>query len=276
MLNFILNAVASSSGSTMAVMIIIGIILIGIGIVLIFLRAGKLNTVNEMKYVQTSQIGNIIENHKSISGELGKGGYSEYVELKGNGKCSKPLKSQHTNTPCLWFRSTVVREYEEERTVTDSNGNRRTEIHRGSETVSTTEDSTPFDLDDGTGSIKINPQGAEIIGKQVYNQFKPGEYSGPLNIVLSTFNKRRTIGYRFTEDLIPVDQKLYILGEASDKDGELEVKRPSDKKKKFLVSVKSEEELIKSFTSAALFMLIGTIVLSLIGVGLIIGAFFVK
>jgi hypothetical protein len=38
----------------------------------------------------------------------------------------------------------------------------------------------------------------------------------------------------------------------------------------------AEEELIKSFTSAALFMLIGTIVLSLIGVGLIIGAFFVK
>ncbi len=275
MTNFASCFVLASPGSAMAVMIIIGVMMIGIGVVLFFLRKGRLKLVNDMKYAQTSEISNILENQKSISEELGKGGYSEYVELKGEGRAGKPLVSQQTNSSCVWFKSVIVREYEEEETDTDSAGNRTTRTVRGSETVSTTENSIPFDLDDGTGSIRINPEGAEIIGKQVNNKFEPGEYSGPLRFTLGNLNSRRTIGYRYAEDIIPVDQRLYILGESSDKNGIIEVKKPSDKKRKFLVSVKSEEELVKSFTGTALFMLVGSIVLMLIGIGLIAGSFFI-
>ena len=193
----------------------------------------------EMKYAETTTAKRIEENYKDITEKLGKGNYTEGVELKGQGKTNKPLKSQHTNTDCLWFKSQIIREYEETVNVTDSEGRKKTEIRRGSETVSTTEDSIVFDLDDGSGAtIKINPEGSEIVGKQIYNQFKPGEYTGPLNFTLNALaGGRRTIGYRYIEQIIPSDQRLYILGEASDKNGVLEVKNFSDKKKKFIISI---------------------------------------
>jgi len=264
-----------SGDNNSIILFIIGGVLIGIGVLLLFLRKKSLDTVTEIKYVQTSPCKNIIENYQSISNELGKGNYSEYVEIKGAGKSSNPVKSQHTKTDCLWYRSQVVREYEEEVMTTDSNGNRRRETRRGSETVSNVTNYAQFEVDDGTGSIKINPEGAEIHAKQVHNKFEPGEYRGSFQIVLSSLTGgRRTIGYRYTEEIIPINHPLYILGEASDKDGELTVKKSTDKKKKFIVSTKSEEELIRSYSRSALFMLIGSIILPLIGIGLIIYGIF--
>jgi hypothetical protein len=258
------------------VMILIAAGLVVVGIILFFMRKKYLDTVMEIKYIQTSKIKDIIDNHKSISGELGKGNYSETVEVKGLSKSNKPLKSEHKKVDCVWYRSNIIREYEEEVEVTDSQGNRRRETRRGSETVSTVENAIPFEVDDGTGSIKITSGGADIVSKQIYNEFKPGEYSGSFRITLGLGSGRRTIGYRYTEDVIPIDQNLYILGEASDKDGELVIKKPSDKKKKFIVSVKSEEELIKQYTTTATLMLVGTIILPVIGIGLLVYTLFFK
>ncbi len=272
--------ILTSTTQSMVILIIIGVALIGIGIFLIFYRKKFQNTITEMKYIQTSPVKNIQENYQKISGELGKGNYSEYVELKGISKSKHPLKSQHTNSDCVWYRSTVVREYEEEHYETDSKGNRQKVTRRGSENVSTVENGTPFELDDGTGSIKINTSGAEIVSKQIYNQFKPGEYNGSIKInlggILGGSSGRRTLGYRYVEDVIPLEQNLYILGEASDKDGSLEIKSPGDKKKKFIVSVKSEEELIKSYSTSAAIMLVAGIILPLLGIGAIIFAILKK
>lgn len=275
-INMLNNGVFLLTGNPKIIFIVIGAILIGIGIFLFFYRKKFLDIVMEIKYAETTTAKKIEENYKEISEKLGKGNYSEGVELKGEGKTNKPLKSQHTNTSCLWFKSQVIREYEETVNVTDSNGRRNTETRRGSETVSTAEDFIIFDLDDGSGAtIKINPEGADIVGKQVYNQFKPGEYTGPLQFTLNALTGgRRTIGYRYIEEIIPVDQRLYILGEASDKNGILEVKKSSDKKKKFIVSVKSEEELIGSYSRTAKFMMLGAVCLPLTGIGLILFAIF--
>jgi E3 Ubiquitin ligase len=261
---------------SLLVMILIAAGLIVVGVILFIMRKKYLDTVMEIKYTQTSKIKDIIDNHKSISADLGKGNYSETVEVKGVSKCAKPLSSEHKKAECVWYKSEIIREYEEDVETTDSNGNRTRETRRGSETVSTIENSTPFEVEDDTGSIKIAISGAEIVAQQIYNDFQPGEYSGRINISFGRSSGRRTIGYRYTEQVIAVDQNLYILGEASDKDGQLVIKKPSDKKKKFIVSVKSEEELIKQYMTTATIMLVGSIILPLAGIGLLVYAFLFK
>jgi hypothetical protein len=56
---------------------------------------------------------------------------------------------------------------------------------------------------------------------------------------------RRTIGYRYEESAIPVGRDVYVLGEAADSGGALTIRKPSGKGTRFIVSLKSEEALVK-------------------------------
>jgi hypothetical protein len=66
---------------------------------------------------------------------------------------------------------------------------------------------------------------------------------------------------------------MYVLGEAYMDCGQLVVGAPRDKKKPFIVSTKSEEELIKTKKSSANLQLIGGIVCAVIGVIAVITQF---
>jgi len=262
------------SKSFLIIFTVIAVILFIVSAVLFTFRKKALDTLLEMKFVQTSRIKNIIENYQSIINQLGKGSYLEYVEVKGITKCSNPLKSQHTNTDCVWYHSQILREYEETVTTRDSKGYSRTEIKRGSEVVSDITNKTEFEVDDGTGKININSDSSEIVSKLIYNNFQPGEYRGTVQINFGLFSGRRTIGYRYKEEIIPLNQNLYIIGEASDREGKLEIKKPSDKNKKLIISVKSEEELIKKYNSKAIGLFVAGIILPIIGIGLILFGIF--
>ena len=56
--------------------------------------------------------------------------------------------------------------------------------------------------------------------------------------------------------------------------GQLMVQKPSEKGKHFIVSTKSEEEIINSAESAAKWQYFGAIASVIVGVGLVIAAFF--
>ena len=70
---------------------------------------------------------------------------------------------------------------------------------------------------------------------------------------------RRILGYNYTESIIPIGQRIYVIGEASDSDGALIIKKPREKGKPFIVSLKSEEEIIGSHESSAKWYLVGAI-----------------
>ncbi|GAB4115403.1 MAG: GIDE domain-containing protein [Sideroxydans sp.] len=73
-----------------------------------------------------------------------------YVELLGHAHPEgAPIMSKFLLLPCLWYR------YQHERK------NQKNEWH----TVETGESSTPFRLDDGSGSCVVDPRGAEIIAR---------------------------------------------------------------------------------------------------------------
>jgi hypothetical protein len=201
---------------------------------------------------------------------VGEGNYSEIVELKARSGSDRPLEAPHTGARCVWYRASVIREYEERVRVTDEKGRVRTEIRRGSETVSSLESSDPFRLEEGEARIEIRPERAEVIARPNLNRFEPGEeYRGAGSLageVLSGGGGRRTLGWRTVEEILPVGAALYVLGEATDRDGPLRVAFPRDGEKKFLISAKSEEELVREKGTSAKLMLVGGIAAIVCGV----------
>ncbi len=79
----------------------------------------------------------------------------------------------------------------------------------------------------------------------------------------------RTLGYKFHESILPLERPVYLLGEVSDSSDTLLVHQPVEKGKKFIISTKSEEELLRSAGSAIQWLLIGGIGLDAIGLVLI-------
>ncbi|GAB4130467.1 MAG: hypothetical protein OHK0045_07590 [Raineya sp.] len=265
--------------------IIIGILLVGISVGLWFYRKSQLEKSFNIRYQETANAKNIWDNYQDIVKVVGNGNYSEIVEVKGIGITDNPLIGEYSEKPVLYYRTSLIHEYEVQEKQRDSNGNTSWVTVRKSETIATNEQASPFYIDDNSGKkIMVNMSGAEkVIHKIVdrfekefsqnyLNQNRNTSWGGQLINFINNINtgSSRTIGYRFVEEAIPVNTRLYVYGEASDRDGELMIVKPKDAKQNFIVSVKSEEELIKDADSTARNSLIGVIILAVLGVASII------
>ena len=144
--------------------------------------------------------------------------------------------------------------------------------------MASNERSVPFRLRDATGAILVDPEGAEIETVQAVERFEPGEWSGDvisfggftLSLGGARAANRRTLGYRFQEWVTPLGHAAYVLGTARDLNGELRVCRSPEGKSRFLVSLRSEEELVRSLRSTLTALQVGMVVALLAGVGLVV------
>ena len=66
-----------------------------------------------------------------------------------------------------------------------------------------------------------------------------------------TFGNPDAIGVQDQESILPVGGDIYALGEVRDGTDGLTLNDPSDKEKPFLLSVKSEEELLQRYETTA-------------------------
>jgi hypothetical protein len=228
---------------------------------------------------ETSTAKALKEEAASVAAEIGKGSFNQITEVKGECICDQPLTSELAQRPCVYYTMKVTREYEEEYWDTDSNGHRVRRTRRSSENVASNTNGTPFYIQDATGKIRVDPTGASPVAEKVLSRFEPRESvesgrfrlgSFLMNTVMSSMSGRRTLGYRYEEEIIPVGRILYVLGEAVDRNGEVTVMKPADKKTQFIVSVKSEEELVSGAQSAAKWLFVGSVASVIIG-----AAFFV-
>jgi hypothetical protein len=65
------------------------------------------------------------------------------------------------------------------------------------------------------------------------------------------FPGRRTIGYHFVEEVLPLGRSVYVLGTAVDRAGTLTVARMPGSAEPFVVSLKTRDQLILSARKAA-------------------------
>ena len=86
-------------------------------------------------------------------------------------------------------------------------------------------------------------------------------------------NGARMLGYRMVEYAFLSGQKLYLLGDAYMNAGTLTFGKPTEKGKQFIVTAKSEEELVSTKQSSQKMSLIGGIACAVIGLILMISGF---
>jgi hypothetical protein len=266
-------------------MIIIGILLIVAAVVCWFVGQSAAGKAGEILTVQTSQINNLRESADAVTETLGKGHYNEYTELKGNAEFPELLTSEMGGQDCVYYTTIVEREWEEEYWETNDEGKRERKHRRGSDTMSQQTRSVPFQLNDGTGKVWVDPKEAELELETVVDRFESeGSIRGEVKIGAFRFRidggrggSRRTLGYRFKELIFPATpQRMYVLGRVTDSVGrDLTVTRPTDKGQRFLVSYKSEEELVSHAEGQAKLFKILAILSGIAGIGFSIAELFV-
>jgi hypothetical protein len=120
-------------------------------------------------------------------------------------------------------------------------------------------------VNDGTGAIEVDPNGAVIDAEKVLDDFRDertkGDFISYGSVSLSLSHpqaERRTLGYRYTESLLPLGRRVLVLGTVSDQSGSLVLQKPLQSSQRFMVSLKTDEALIaesaRTARNAALWM----------------------
>lgn len=255
---------------------IVGAVLL-LGALGLFLGSGaQRRKLRQIQGTETSTAAHVAELAAAVAKDIGAGSFNQVAEVKGTVECRQPLTSELSGTPCVYYRMSVTREYEESYWQTDDKGNRQRRTRRGSESVAANARSVPFEVRDATGTITVDPTGAKIVDEKVFSRFEP-RAGGTLSFGTFTYavgslltGDRRTVGFRLEESAIPVARQIYVLGEAVDSEGRLRIQKPAKKDAAFIVSLKGEEQLVAGAKGAATGMSIGAVVAAAVGVAALV------
>jgi hypothetical protein len=259
-----------------------GLLLVG-GVGCLFGRRGALAKVQQLRGATPRTPNELIQVSSEVAADIGAGSFAEVVEVRGLIECAAPLTSELAEHPCVHYSGSVVQEYEETRIETDNDtGEQRQATHRGTETMSSSTRSVPFRLSGPGGTIEVLPDGADIETEQVLNRFEPETsmlQGGMLafgGFQLSMTGRpmlgpsRRVLGYRLTESILPVGRQAFVIGEATDSEGRLVLRKPADKASKFIISVGSKEVLIQATEKRAKWLLVGAIACGIAALGALV------
>ena len=228
---------------------IIGIILLVISTIMFFTRRNQQQKLFSIKRARSVTTAELADMAGAIADEIGGGNWRDYVKLWGQVTTEEPLQSEHKQAACVYYVSTVTREYEEK--------NEEGKLERKTEQISRNRQFTKFWLKDDTGSILINPDGADIDTVEVMDELRE-ERSGA------------TLGYRYKESVLPVGQDVLVLGAVSDATGKVVIGQPTQADHNYLISLKDEEQLAIATSRSAKNMSIAMFVLLGLGVVLLI------
>jgi len=239
-------------------MLIAGLILIVAGIILFFVQKNQKHRAMSLKLAKPATTAELKQMASAIAQEIGGGDWREYVKVVGMIECDRPLVSQLKQEPCVYYKMDVRREYEETVTRENSDGKMERETQRGSESVSSNQQSIPFRVRDAAGEIEVNPEGGNIDTVKVLDEFRQEQARGGMisfggfSLAVSGYGDggRHTIGYRYSESVLPLQRRVVVVGTVSDSHNGLTLQKPMDGKP-FIVSMKTDEALTKSADQGA-------------------------
>lgn len=260
--------------------ILIPILLIGCGLASIFyIRPKTQNNVTEVKYMKTKTISELNDMFKQMD-ENGLGSdYREFVELKGIVVSDNLVETPFSNKQVVYCESKLSQVTQTKEQYRDSNGHTQTRIRKHENTISEEKTSQEISMKDNSTNepvvLEINAAGCDIDIPKTFDRFEPkNNLSGYRYFNSFSWSRfgAETLGFKMTEKTISANQSLYVIGEAFRVGNTLHIGKPQDNKKPFIVTTKSEEDLVNSSNQKAKFALIGGIILIILG----IVVFFVK
>jgi hypothetical protein len=170
------------------------------------------------------------------------------VELKGTAQCEQPLVSYLAETRCVYYSFDVQERWSRwvTETVSDGKGGTRTVTRQesGWTTVASRIESTPFYVQDDTGSLLVRPEGARIEALSVFDRtcspFDALYYGkGPAGGIMDSDHIRR-----FSEKAVPLQAPLFIVGQARERQDIVAPEIAADPKASdYLISVRTQEQV---------------------------------
>jgi hypothetical protein len=243
--------------------IILGIFALGLG----------LNSLHQRRKAAalSSVVRRDIEFLQELAASMRETGFKNYLSLvKGKIRCDTPLHSELSKTPCVYYRMSVTRETRETYDSTDAQGKVETKTRTLREVVASNQRSVNFYLNDGTGEIRVEPNTAEFIGEQVLSRYEAAVPNAPVaSLQWGNFQltlpqtQNQVLGYALEETVIPLNSELYVIGSVSEQAGELVLNKG---KEQFLISVKSDSELLQQRQNNAKWSLIIAAILAVAAV----------
>lgn len=190
------------------------------------------------------------------------------VELKGTVQCEQPLVSYLAGMQCVYYSFDIEERWSRWVTETESDGKGGTRTvtrqESGWTSVASQIESTPFYVQDDTGHLLVRPEGARIEALGVFNQtcspFDPLYYGkGPAGGIIDSDHVRR-----FTEQAIPLQAPLFIVGQARERQDIVAPEIAADPKADdYLISVRTQEQVSSGLGwQIWLFFFLGAIVAS--------------
>jgi hypothetical protein len=170
------------------------------------------------------------------------------VELKGTAQCERPLVSFLAATKCVYYSYEIQERWSRLVTETESDGRGGTRTvtrrERGWTTIDSQTESTPFYLQDDTGSLLVCPAGARIEALGVFSEtcspMDPLYYGkGPASGLLDSDQVRS-----FSEKAVPLSAPLFIVGQARERQDIVAPEIAADPKApEYLISVRTQEQV---------------------------------
>ncbi|MFA5598710.1 MAG: GIDE domain-containing protein [Pusillimonas sp.] len=184
------------------------------------------------------------------------------VEVKGTLTTDEPLTAPYTKRDCVFFHSQEIDKIERieyRRTGKGSKKNRSIVYNTTSERKSYQK----FYIEDFTGRIEVCPASFEIEGKKVLDREIPreGASSGFWGTLFKPCGDK-IIADITRESILPLHQKAYIIGHYYIGNEGPYIGGCPDKAKTSLISVQTEDEIVKQLSRKSYLYLLGFLLLA--------------
>lgn len=253
--------------------VLIPLLLIGGGLVAIFyLRPKMQNNVTEIKFMKTKTISELNDMFSQMDANGLGNDYREFVELKGAVISENLVETPFSNRKVAYCESNLLQVTETREQYRDNNGNMQTRIRKHENTISDEKSSQEISIKDNSSNepviLEINGTGCKLDIPKTFDRFEPKGNLGNYRY-FNSFSWNRfgaeTLGFKMTEKTIEANQNLYVIGEAFRVGNTLHIGKPLDNKKPFIITTKSEEDLVNSSNQKAMIALVGGIIAIVIG-----------
>ena len=187
------------------------------------------------------------------------------AEVMGTLRVRTPLTAEFSQKPCAYYKS----EIEREETYYERNSDGREERKTRTTTVYSTMQFGQCLVEDTTGRVGIDFDGANVEAISVVNEptSAPNTTTGLVGGVLSALANSNT-RYQRKESILPADIPIYVIGEVQP-GGLIGKHGKGSKNKLFVISHKSKDERTKDLSSKARWLLIIALALFALTAGLL-------
>jgi hypothetical protein len=205
-----------------------------------------------------------------------RGSFAEYVTVTGTAQPGSggPMTSPVSGTECVWHRVQVERRTRRTRRTGDNNAT-TTETH--TETVSDVRSQVAFMISDGSGALPVEPERAreeslELVREDV--QSSMGSMFGGMTLSIGDVSIGSNAGGDVSETtrewVIRTGSRLTVAGTLTDRRGDLALMTVQDVP--LVLSRLDHDELVAKEKKTQRTMMITALVMTVVGVGLLIGA----